>query len=156
MRASASPTARAGLSRFKASRDASKASARDTSKPLARDADKPFARDAKPFARDTGRTTPASRSSSEPPGDMARLFVGSGTDNGLRPADLVGAIANEVGVSAQVIGAIRISERYALVEVPETIAESVHTAQRATRIKGHKVVVRRDADEGPVSRRPTR
>ena len=65
----------------------------------------------------------------------------------MRPADLVGAIANEAKASPRDIGAIQIADRFSLVEVPEAIAESVIRALRNATIRGHKVVVRRDRDK---------
>jgi len=62
----------------------------------------------------------------------------------VRPGDLVGAIANEVGVDASAIGAIEIADRFSLVEVPEEIVEDIIGALRATTIKGKRVTVRRD------------
>jgi ATP-dependent RNA helicase DeaD len=78
------------------------------------------------------------------PVDMARLFVPGGRQLRITPADLVGAIANEVGISGRVIGAIRIDERHATVEVPREVADQVVTALRATTIKGRRLNVRRD------------
>ncbi|MCK6448300.1 MAG: DEAD/DEAH box helicase [Planctomycetes bacterium] len=75
----------------------------------------------------------------------ARLFVGAGRMDSLRPGDLVGAIANEAGVPGHAIGAIEIAERHSLVEVPEEAAEEVIRALRRTKIRGRKVNVRRDA-----------
>jgi ATP-dependent RNA helicase DeaD len=75
---------------------------------------------------------------------MVRVFVGAGRNAGLRPADLVGAIANEAGVSAREIGAIEIEERFALVEVSDHIAEDAIRALRATSLRGQRVTVRRD------------
>jgi ATP-dependent RNA helicase DeaD len=75
---------------------------------------------------------------------MVRIFVGAGRSAGLRPADLVGAIANEAGVSAREIGAIEIEERFALVEVSDHIAEDAVRALRATSLRGQRVTVRRD------------
>jgi len=66
----------------------------------------------------------------------------------VRPGDLVGAIANEAGLDAGSIGAVRISDRYSLVEVPEESADDVIAALQATTIKGKRVQVRRDRDEG--------
>jgi len=43
----------------------------------------------------------------------------------MRPGDLVGAIANEVGIDVVVIGAIQIADGYSTVEVPEAIAEDI-------------------------------
>ena len=62
----------------------------------------------------------------------------------LRPADLVGAIANEAGVSAREIGAIEIEERFSLVEISDTIAEDVVRALRGTSLRGQRVTVRKD------------
>ena len=76
--------------------------------------------------------------------EVARLFVGAGRIDSLRPGDLVGAIANEAGIDGQAIGAIRIADRFALVEVPEEFAEIVIQALRRTQIRGRRVTVRRD------------
>ncbi|MGZ8379410.1 MAG: DEAD/DEAH box helicase [Gemmatirosa sp.] len=80
-------------------------------------------------------------------GDVARIFVGLGKQAGVRPGDLVGAIANEAGVDARDIGAIDIADRFALVEVPGAAAERVVRALRDTTIRGRKVDARRDRDE---------
>ncbi len=75
---------------------------------------------------------------------MIRLFIGTGRDSGIRPQDLVGAIANEAGVSSKLIGSIDIADRYSLVEVDEEIAQNVIFALRNAYIKGKQCVVRYD------------
>jgi ATP-dependent RNA helicase DeaD len=75
---------------------------------------------------------------------MARIFIGAGRTSNMRPADLVGAIANEAGLDAKQIGTIEIAERHALVELPEELVEQVIVALRATTIKGKRQTVRRD------------
>ena len=97
------------------------------------------------------RTRPAS--GSKPPrrgadGPMTRLFVGAGRKAGIRPQDLVGAIANESRLSGRQIGAIEISDRFSLVEVPADAADEVVTALRASTIKGKKQTVRLERDGG--------
>ena len=77
---------------------------------------------------------------------MVRLFIGAGRSAGLRPQDLVGAIANEAGVHGRQIGSIQISERFSLVEVADEVAEQVVQALRAAKVKGKKVTVRLDRD----------
>ena len=64
----------------------------------------------------------------------------------MRPADIVGAIANEAGVDPSGIGAIDIADKFSIVEVPEGDAESIITALRGTKLRGKKVVVREDRD----------
>ncbi len=77
---------------------------------------------------------------------MARLFVAAGRAAGIRPADLVGAIAGETSLKGRDIGSIEITDRFSLVEVPEDSLGEVVEALRTTRIKGRKVQVRRDRD----------
>ena len=78
--------------------------------------------------------------------DVTRVYVGAGRKSGIRPGDLVGAIANEARVDSSNIGAIEIADRFSLVEVPERIAERIIDALRSTKIKGKRVTVRRDRD----------
>jgi ATP-dependent RNA helicase DeaD len=81
------------------------------------------------------------------PADMVRLWVGLGRQPGIRPADLVGAIAGESGISGRSIGAIEITDRFSVVEVPGEAVDAVIQALRATYIKGKKAVVRRDRQQ---------
>jgi ATP-dependent RNA helicase DeaD len=77
---------------------------------------------------------------------MAQLFIGAGRTGGIRPADLVGAIAGEAGVQSSVIGAIRIADNFSMVEVPEALADQIIAAMRTASLRGKRVVVRRDRD----------
>ncbi len=78
---------------------------------------------------------------------MVRLFIGAGRINGVRPKDLVGAIANESGLSGREIGAIEIADRFSLVEVPERSANDVVEALKKTRIKGDKATIRLERED---------
>lgn len=80
-------------------------------------------------------------------GEMTKLFITAGRQAGVRPQDLVGAIANEAGVPGSSIGAIEITDRFSIVEVPEDAVERVIKALRETKIRGKKVSVRRDRAE---------
>ncbi|GAA1823356.1 DEAD/DEAH box helicase [Planosporangium flavigriseum] len=79
-----------------------------------------------------------------PSAGMTRLFVSAGRSAGIRPQDLVGAIAGEAGLSGRDIGAIEIADRFSLVEVPESAANDVIAALRGSTIKGKKATVRRE------------
>jgi ATP-dependent RNA helicase DeaD len=76
-----------------------------------------------------------------------RLFVGAGRRAGVRPQDLVGAIAGESRLSGRDIGAIEIADGFSLVEVPESAADEVIAALRASSIKGRRPTVRRERYE---------
>jgi ATP-dependent RNA helicase DeaD len=81
-----------------------------------------------------------------PTDGMTRLFVGVGRSAGIRPQDLVGAIAGESRISGRDIGAIEITDRFSLVEVPQSAADEVITSLRHSTIKGKKATVRRERD----------
>jgi ATP-dependent RNA helicase DeaD len=80
-------------------------------------------------------------------GPMTRLFIGAGRAAGIRPQDLVGAIAGESRLSGRDIGAIEISDRFSLVEVPQDAADEVISALRGSTIKGKKATIRRERYE---------
>jgi ATP-dependent RNA helicase DeaD len=71
------------------------------------------------------------------------LRISLGKQAGLRPADLVGAIANEAGLAARSIGAIDIGERFATVEVPSSDADAIVRALMQTTIRGRRARVER-------------
>ncbi len=75
-------------------------------------------------------------------GAMATLVVNAGRRAGLRPADLVGAIANEAQIPSKSIGAIQVTESFSRVEVPEKSAAHVAAVLRGTTLRGRKVSVR--------------
>ena len=77
----------------------------------------------------------------QPEAGMARLFIGMGRQDGLRPGDLVGAIANEVGIPGKSVGAIDILDRTAFVEVPAEHAQAAIEALSATKLRGRRVKV---------------
>ncbi len=84
---------------------------------------------------------------------MSRLFFSLGRDAGVTPRDLVGAIANEAGLSSRDIGAIEIGDRYALVDVVEEACDYVVETLNDSRIKGRMVGVRRDRAPTAPARR---
>jgi ATP-dependent RNA helicase DeaD len=77
----------------------------------------------------------------QPEPGMTRIFVGLGRQEGLRPGDLVGAIANEAGIQGKSIGSIDILDHTAFVEVPKAEAQNVVQALRRTKLRGRKVKV---------------
>ncbi|MCC7451168.1 MAG: DEAD/DEAH box helicase [Anaerolineae bacterium] len=91
---------------------------------------------------------------------MTRLYIDVGRDDGVRPGDIVGAIANEAGIPGSAIGAIEQYERFSFVEVPSNEADSVMRALKRSTIRGKKVspsIARpdtRSGDRPKPSRRP--
>ena len=94
---------------------------------------------------------------------VVRLFIDAGRKDGVRPADIVGAIANEAGVPGRAIGAIDIYDRFSFVEIPDRYVNDVLAAMSRTTLKGHdvtfKVAIPREsqaAREELPRRRPLR
>jgi ATP-dependent RNA helicase DeaD len=77
---------------------------------------------------------------------MTKIFIGAGRQAGIRPADLVGAITNEAGIQSRDLGAIEITDRFSLVEVPEEGVDAIVAAMKKATLRGQKVPVRRDRD----------
>jgi ATP-dependent RNA helicase DeaD len=102
-----------------------------------------------PEVREPRAKTPNAKASRR---NMTRLFIGAGRTAGVRPKDLVGAIAGESGVSGQAIGSIEVSDRFSIVEVPDEHAQEIISALRASTIKGKKAAVRRDRTAPPRKR----
>jgi ATP-dependent RNA helicase DeaD len=86
------------------------------------------------------------RTATRPDGATGFLYVGLGRRAGVRPGDLVGAIANESGLSGRQIGPIRISDKYSVVGVPEHRVDDIIDTMRTTLIRGKKASVRRYTD----------
>ena len=75
---------------------------------------------------------------------MSKVFFGIGRDARVTPKDLVGAICNEAGIPSRDLGAIDLTDRFALVEVPADLAGYVVEAMQGMRIRGRTVHVRPD------------
>ncbi|MFH5806577.1 DEAD/DEAH box helicase [Alienimonas sp. DA493] len=80
------------------------------------------------------------------PPHAARLWVSAGRDSGVRPGDLVGAIAGETHLNGGDIGAITITSSFSLVDVPKQAADAVIQSLSRGGLRGDKVNVRYDRE----------
>jgi hypothetical protein len=94
---------------------------------------------------------------------MVRLYLNAGRLRGVRPSDIVGAIANEAGIPGRVIGAIDIYDDYSLVDVPAEYSQQVLGAMAGVRMRNEPVSMRvagpemQERDRGDSgARRPAR
>lgn len=79
----------------------------------------------------------------------ARIYVGAGSSTGVRPQDLVGAIAGESRLEGTDIGSIKVGDFFSIVEVPARAVDDVVRSMAGTMIKGRKAKVRRFEDSRP-------
>jgi ATP-dependent RNA helicase DeaD len=91
-----------------------------------------------------GGEAPARRERGGAAQEVVRVYIGAGRRAGVRPADLVGAITGEAGMTSRDLGAIEIADRFSLVEIPASSADHVISALRRSAIRGKKVTVRRE------------
>jgi len=70
---------------------------------------------------------------------MTRLHINVGREEGVRPGDIVGAIANEGDLPGNAIGAIEIHGHYSLVDVPSKQVRRLLKALQNTRIRSHTI-----------------
>jgi ATP-dependent RNA helicase DeaD len=93
-----------------------------------------------------------------PVGDLVRLFVNIGTRDNVRPADLVGAMANHAGIAGTDLGKVDVRESHSIVEVAPRAVDAVIEKVTGISIRGRRVVVRRDEErprrEREAERRP--
>ena len=106
-------------------------------------------RSAEPRDRGPGPSRPA-RSAGEGPyaarhdgprpprsqGELARILLSVGQSHGVRPGDIVGAIANEAGLSGRDIGRVEIHDHDSVVEIPAAALQQVLTSMRNATVRG--------------------
>ena len=71
--------------------------------------------------------------------NMARLFINIGKNVGIKPGDILGAIAGESGIPGRMVGSIEMYDKYTFVDVPKEQADIVLKAMKNVKIKGKSV-----------------
>ena len=75
--------------------------------------------------------------------EMERFRVEVGHNHEVKPANLVGAIANEAGIDAQYIGQISIYDDHTLVDLPEGMPKELFKALRKVWVCGQQLKIAR-------------
>jgi ATP-dependent RNA helicase DeaD len=78
--------------------------------------------------------------------EMERFRVEVGKTHGLKPENLVGAIANEVGLDAEFIGRISINENHSLVELPAGMPKFLFKDLKRVWVCEHRLNISRVTD----------
>ena len=88
---------------------------------------------------------------------LARYRLSVGQRNGVKPGNIVGAIANEAGLDARFIGRVEIHDDYSLVDLPADIPAELLQALRAAQVCGRALAIKRfDGSERRSSPPPRR
>jgi len=86
-----------------------------------------------------GRYGRSERSERRGGDNAARLFINIGKNQGVKPGDILGAIAGESGMPGRMVGSIDMYDKYTFVEVPREHADVVLRAMKDVKIKGKSV-----------------
>ena len=100
----------------------------------------------KPGKRD--RTAPwfaevvKTKASRATPAEQTRLWMNLGEESGIKPIDVVNAVAGETGLPGNVVGTVDVRERHLFVDVASGSASAIIAKLNRASIKGHKVKVK--------------
>jgi ATP-dependent RNA helicase DeaD len=87
------------------------------------------------------------------PAPFVRLFIGIGQRDGVRPADIVGAVTGEARIAGEQIGRIEVRDTFTVVEVDSSVAERVIRALNGTTMRGRSLRVDFDRKTAAPPRR---
>ncbi|SEA33740.1 DEAD/DEAH box helicase [Microbulbifer marinus] len=85
-----------------------------------------------------------------PPPDegMERFRIEVGREHGVRPGNIVGAIANEVDLESSYIGRIEIYPDYTTVDLPEGMPKEIFQHLKKVRVSGREMKISKFAEQG--------
>ncbi len=78
-----------------------------------------------------------------PDADMERFRIEVGHQHGVKPGNIVGAIANEAGLDGRNIGRIEISEDFSLIDLPVGMPREIFNDLRKVRVCGQALNISR-------------
>jgi ATP-dependent RNA helicase DeaD len=112
-------------------------------------------------AGSTSEPSRASSAESHDDTDKQTYWVAVGHQHGVKPGNLVGAIANEGGLSSGQIGRVAIKDRFSLVDLPKDLSPEIIRHLRQVKVAGSELNIRpdrgpMDSDSQPPSRRKPR
>jgi len=87
-------------------------------------------------------------------GFLETFRVEVGSQHGIRPGNIVGAIANESGIEGVHIGRVDIREDYSYVDLPEGMPKEVFKDLQKVRVAGRELRISRVQAKAPVPKRP--
>ncbi|MCD2515405.1 DEAD/DEAH box helicase [Massilia sp. G4R7] len=90
----------------------------------------------------------------EPEPGMATFRIEVGHQHGVKPGNIVGAIANEAGMPAKYIGRIEIYDDYSTLDLPDDMTPDLIDHLKTVWVAGQQLNMTRDGVEAPISVAP--
>ncbi|MEE4295336.1 MAG: DEAD/DEAH box helicase [Wenzhouxiangella sp.] len=109
------------------------------------DESRPFSQS--PRSKRTDQKRPRSAPGRHDDADKSAYRIEVGRVHGVKPGNIVGAIANEGGLDAAAIGRVVIRDEFSLVDLPRSVDEDVLRHLQGVRVAGQALRIR--LDQGP-------
>lgn len=78
-----------------------------------------------------------------------------GHDHGVKPGNIVGAIANEAGIDSKHMGRIQINDDYSTIDLPEGMPKDIFMDLKSVRVAGQKLNISVFGEESVTKKRET-
>ena len=92
--------------------------------------------------RDNHRSKRHSKSSALPDKDMQSYRIEVGHDDGVKPGNIVGAIANEADIESKHIGHIKIRDNYSTVDLPKGMPKATFNKLKKAYVCGKQIEIK--------------
>jgi ATP-dependent RNA helicase DeaD len=79
---------------------------------------------------------------------MERFRIEVGRDDGVKPGNIVGAIANEAGLEGRYIGRIDIRDDHSILDLPAGMPKELLQHLKKTRVCGRPLAIKRIGAQG--------
>lgn len=86
--------------------------------------------------------------------DKERFRIAVGHSHGVKPGNIVGAIANEVGLDSNNIGRIEINDDHSFVDLPEGMPKDLFNHLKGVYVCGQKLAISRPGDNSEAASKP--
>ncbi|WP_391556703.1 DEAD/DEAH box helicase [Rosistilla ulvae] len=94
------------------------------------------------------RNSRPGRQLGEPEPGMTRYRIQVGWQDGVKPGNIVGAVANEAGIAGDCIGPIQINDRYSTIDLPEGMPSDIYHTLANTWVSGKQLRLRLESEGG--------
>ena len=141
-------------------RPAERERAAERERPAERERERPAGRE-RPAERERERPVERERPSAREPGrrsgpsQMETFRIEVGSVHGIKPGNIVGAIANEAGIEGVHIGRVDIREDHSYVDLPEGMPKQIFKELQKVRVAGRELRMSRVSEKPPKPPRAT-
>ena len=119
---------------------------RPAERPAERERERPAARE---------RPSPREQAQRSGPAQMETFRIEVGSVHGIKPGNIVGAIANEAGIEGVHIGRVDIREDHSYVDLPEGMPKQIFKELQKVRVAGRELRMSRVSEKPPKPPRAT-